>query len=94
MTSVKPSTTQALNREEIFAAHEGGKLSINSTRPLKDMRDLSLAYTPGVATVCEAIAEALDASGKAMDLTRPPWVEEMDEEEARERLREVQYSTY
>ena len=57
MTSVQPSTTQALSREEIFAAHEGGKLSINSTRPLKDMRDLSLAYTPGVATVCEAIAE-------------------------------------
>lgn len=44
--------------------------------------------------LCEAIAEALDASGKAMDLTRPPWVEEMDEEDARERLREVQYSTY
>lgn len=57
MPTVKTQTAQALSHEEIFAAHEGGKLSINSTRPLKDMRDLSLAYTPGVATVCEAIAE-------------------------------------
>ncbi len=57
MPTVTTQTAQALSHEEIFAAHEGGKLSINSTRPLKDMRDLSLAYTPGVATVCEAIAE-------------------------------------
>lgn len=57
MTISAPRTAQNLTREEIFAAHEGGKLSISSTRPLEDMRDLSLAYTPGVATVCEAIAE-------------------------------------
>lgn len=57
MSPLQTQTVQALSREDIFAAHEGGKLSINSTRPLKDMRDLSLAYTPGVATVCQAIAE-------------------------------------
>lgn len=56
MTSSTPGTPLHLNREEIFAAHEGGKLSITSARPLADMHDLSLAYTPGVATVCEAIA--------------------------------------
>lgn len=57
MTATLQRNTQNLTEEEIFDAHEGGKLSIESTRPLRDMRDLSLAYTPGVAKVCEAIAE-------------------------------------
>jgi malate dehydrogenase (oxaloacetate-decarboxylating) len=35
----------------------GGKLEIKSKVPLKNKKDLSLAYTPGVAGVCEAIAE-------------------------------------
>ena len=46
-----------LSDAEIFAAHEGGKLSIRSVRPLETQRDLSIAYTPGVARVCTAIAE-------------------------------------
>jgi malate dehydrogenase (oxaloacetate-decarboxylating)(NADP+) len=33
-----------------------GKLEIQPTKPLGNQRDLALAYTPGVATVCEAIA--------------------------------------
>ena len=56
MTAALKRNTQNLTEEEIFDAHAGGKLSIASTRPLRDMRDLSLAYTPGVAKVCEAIA--------------------------------------
>jgi malate dehydrogenase (oxaloacetate-decarboxylating) len=43
--------------EEIFAAHEGGKLSAELTSPLQTQRDLSIAYTPGVAKVCTAIKE-------------------------------------
>lgn len=46
-----------LTDDEIFAAHERGKLSVRSARPLKTQRDLSLCYTPGVARVCTAIAE-------------------------------------
>jgi len=42
--------------DPIFALHRGGKMSINSTVPLRDADDLALAYTPGVAQVCEAIA--------------------------------------
>ncbi|MCU1684209.1 MAG: NAD-dependent malic enzyme, partial [Amycolatopsis sp.] len=42
---------------EIFAGHEGGKLSVAATRPISDPRDLSIAYTPGVAKVSRAIAE-------------------------------------
>ena len=44
-----------LSEEEIFTAHEGGKLSVSSTVPLNDKRDLSIAYTPGVAQVSRAI---------------------------------------
>lgn len=57
MSTPTTQSIQPLSREEIFEAHAGGKISISSTRPLENMRDLSLAYTPGVATVCEAIAE-------------------------------------
>ncbi|GAA1962494.1 NADP-dependent malic enzyme [Amycolatopsis minnesotensis] len=42
---------------EIFGGHEGGKLSVAATRPIADPRDLSIAYTPGVAKVSRAIAE-------------------------------------
>ncbi len=41
---------------EIFAAHEGGKLSIGLKTPLDTQRALSIAYTPGVAQVSRAIA--------------------------------------
>ncbi len=51
----EPATS--VSREEIFAAHEGGKLVVHSTTPLTDRRALSLAYTPGVAEVCSAIAD-------------------------------------
>ena len=41
---------------EIFAAHEGGKLSVGLKTPLDTQRALSIAYTPGVAQVSRAIA--------------------------------------
>jgi len=46
--------------DEIFRAHEGGKLDISVPRQITDSRALSIAYTPGVAKVSKAIAE--DAS--------------------------------
>lgn len=42
-------------REEVFSAHEGGKLAISLPRPIDTQRDLSLVYTPGVAQVSQAI---------------------------------------
>jgi len=50
------ATVTAIPDEEIFASHQGGKLSISSTVPLATKRDLSIAYTPGVAQVSRAIA--------------------------------------
>ncbi|MFI1015309.1 NADP-dependent malic enzyme [Streptomyces sp. NPDC020965] len=40
-----------------FALHRGGKMAVRATVPVRDKDDLSLAYTPGVAKVCSAIAE-------------------------------------
>ncbi|WP_270888459.1 NAD(P)-dependent malic enzyme [Pedococcus sp. 5OH_020] len=40
----------------VFRAHEGGKLGVHATQPLRDRADLSLLYTPGVADVSRAIA--------------------------------------
>ena len=45
-----------LDDEEIFEAHLGGKLSVELKAPLDTQRALSIAYTPGVAQVCRAIA--------------------------------------
>ncbi|WP_428985765.1 NAD(P)-dependent malic enzyme [Sinomonas terricola] len=56
-TSVAPEALAGpITDEEIFAAHEGGKLSVAVDRPLETKRDLSIAYTPGVAQVSRAIA--------------------------------------
>jgi malate dehydrogenase (oxaloacetate-decarboxylating)(NADP+) len=39
------------------ASRPAGKLAISATKPLATQRDLALAYSPGVAFACEAIAE-------------------------------------
>ncbi len=53
----EPHLTSGLTDDEIFRAHEGGKLAIGATAPLADPRALSIAYTPGVARVSRAIAD-------------------------------------
>jgi malate dehydrogenase (oxaloacetate-decarboxylating) len=50
------SPAAARAQDPVFALHVGGKMQIVSTVPLVGREDLSLAYTPGVARVCEAIA--------------------------------------
>ena len=62
MPSIKrPSFTD----EEALAFHAGakpGKLEITPTKPMATQRDLSLAYSPGVAVPVRAIAENPDAA--------------------------------
>src|SRR2546423_14325595 len=41
--------------DRTFLMHLGGKIEVTSKMPLKTRADLSMAYTPGVARVCEAI---------------------------------------
>src|SRR5688500_453796 len=43
--------------DRTFLMHLGGKIEVVSKMPLKTRADLSMAYTPGVARVCEAIAQ-------------------------------------
>ena len=43
--------------DRTFALHEGGKIEVLPLLPVGDRDDLSMAYTPGVARVCTAIAE-------------------------------------
>ena len=49
-----------VTREEALAYHlepRPGKIDIQASTPMTTQRDLSLAYSPGVAVPCEAIAE-------------------------------------
>ena len=55
MSETVPAPHLVIDDDEIFAAHEGGKLSIGLKAPLDTQRALSIAYTPGVAKVCRAI---------------------------------------
>ena len=43
--------------DRTFRMHEGGKIETLPLCPVEDIDDLSMAYTPGVARVCTAIAE-------------------------------------
>lgn len=55
-TQSHPSAA-ATPHDPVFALHAGGKMEIRSTVALHGPDELSMAYTPGVARVCEAIAE-------------------------------------
>jgi len=45
----------AYTTDRTFALHRGGKIEQRNKTPLRTRDDLSMAYTPGVARVCEAI---------------------------------------
>jgi malate dehydrogenase (oxaloacetate-decarboxylating) len=51
-----PEPGKPADEDPAFVLHRGGKMEIAGTVPLETRDDLSLAYTPGVARVCEAIA--------------------------------------
>ncbi len=52
----EPVTPPDRDADPVFALHRGGKVEVVSSVPLATREDLSLAYTPGVARVCTAIA--------------------------------------
>ena len=52
--------------DRTFLLHLGGKLRVESKTPIRTRDDLSMAYTPGVARICRAIA---DDPGKVWNLT-------------------------
>ncbi len=56
----------AITPEDVFAFHDGGKVRVSLSKPLRTQRDLCLAYTPGVAQAVKAIAAE---PGRAFDLS-------------------------
>jgi malate dehydrogenase (oxaloacetate-decarboxylating) len=42
--------------DRTFLMHDGGKIEVLARMPIVDRDDLSMAYTPGVARICNAIA--------------------------------------
>src|SRR5215208_649666 len=52
--------------DRTFLFHLGGKIEVRSKTPVRTRDDLSMAYTPGVARVCRAIA---DEPERAFNLT-------------------------
>ena len=54
--------------DPVFLLHRGGKIGMHPSVPLAGEAELAMAYTPGVARVCDAIAEQPDL------VTRYTWV--------------------
>jgi len=50
-----------VNRESVLDFHQGGKVGVRLTKPLKTQNDLCLAYTPGVAHAVKEIAAHPDS---------------------------------
>jgi malate dehydrogenase (oxaloacetate-decarboxylating) len=60
-----PRLSAAANPEDpVFAMHRGGKIGVSPTVDVTDRAALAMAYTPGVARVCTAIAEDPDLAGE------------------------------
>jgi malate dehydrogenase (oxaloacetate-decarboxylating) len=55
--SSQPGLTVRKVSDRTFLLHLGGKIEIQSKVPLKTRDDLSRAYTPGVARICQAIVD-------------------------------------
>jgi malate dehydrogenase (oxaloacetate-decarboxylating)(NADP+) len=60
------------------AAAPAGKIAIRATKPCLTQRDLSLAYTPGVAVPCLAIEREStprkETSSRSLPMEPPCWV--------------------
>jgi malate dehydrogenase (oxaloacetate-decarboxylating) len=50
-------TLSSLDGDPVFAMHRGGKIGVQPTVDVPDLAALAMAYTPGVARVCSAIAD-------------------------------------
>ena len=67
MASDDTNNARAALREDALNYHEQGrpgKLEVRVTKPMATSRDLSLAYSPGVADACTAISEAAENAAR------------------------------
>ena len=52
------------HRDRALLKHDGGKLRIEATQPVRTVQDMRDVYTPGVARACEAISEDPDLASR------------------------------
>jgi malate dehydrogenase (oxaloacetate-decarboxylating)(NADP+) len=55
MTKISKKDKLRESALEYHRSYPPGKLAIQATKPLANQHDLSLAYSPGVASACEEI---------------------------------------
>src|SRR5712692_5882246 len=77
----------SVRRQEALDYHargRPGKIQVSPTKPFKNQRDLSLAYTPGVAEPCREIAarpeEAYTYTAKSIHFKPYPYIDVFDPE--------------
>ncbi|MEU0544253.1 NADP-dependent malic enzyme [Nocardia sp. NPDC005978] len=56
-STTDPGSLASITNEEIMDSHLGGKLTVELSTAVETQRDLSIAYSPGVAQVSRAIAK-------------------------------------
>jgi malate dehydrogenase (oxaloacetate-decarboxylating) len=57
-------TQTSYDADPVFVMHQGGKIGIEPTVEVPDRAALAMAYTPGVARVCSAIADQPELAGE------------------------------
>ena len=57
-STVSAESSHPFAGDPVFDMHVGGKVSVMSTVEVEDRAALAMAYTPGVARVCTAIADS------------------------------------
>jgi malate dehydrogenase (oxaloacetate-decarboxylating) len=57
-STVSTGSSHPFAGDPVFDMHVGGKVSVQSTVEVEDRAALAMAYTPGVARVCTAIADS------------------------------------
>ena len=57
--------------DRTFLMHLGGKIEVRGKMPVKTRDDLSMAYTPGVARVCQDIAADRDRKSTRLNSSHP-----------------------
>ncbi|MDQ2672652.1 MAG: NAD-dependent malic enzyme, partial [Actinomycetota bacterium] len=70
MLEALPGVEVLWARDRALLRHEGGKLTIDSIRPVRTVQDMRDVYTPGVARACMAISEEPSLAGELTMIER------------------------
>src|ERR1700722_5165110 len=63
-TQTSYDTHTSYDADPVFVMHRGGKIGVEPTVDVPDRAALAMAYTPGVARVCSAIADKPERGGE------------------------------